>query len=252
MRPPSASATTLLVRDRPAFEVLMVRRHHQIEFASGALVFPGGKVEPGDRDPAWAAHALGFAELAAEEAALRVCAIREAYEESGILLARHVGSAEWEIGAGAASARESVEAGRTSFLALVAELEVRLHLPALQPFARWITPAAMPKRFDTTFYLASAPADQLAACDGRETVDAEWVAPGEALALGRRRERTILFPTRLNLQRLAESGSVSEALDAARQRPPVTVEPLLERRDGGTFVSIGPEAGYGVVEAQGF
>lgn len=251
-RSPFPSATALLIRDEPAFEVLMVRRHHQIEFASGALVFPGGKVEPGDRDPAWAEHAPGWDSVAGGEGALRICAIREAFEESGILLARHSGDGSFAIGARAAPARESVARGELSFLALVAELDLQLDLAAMTPFAHWITPAAMPKRFDTTFYLASAPADQLAACDGCETVDAEWIAPVEALALGRRGERTLVFPTRLNLQRLAESGGVAEAFAAARERPLVTVEPCLERRESGTFVSIGPEAGYGAVEAQRF
>src|SRR5579862_6280708 len=83
------AATILLVRDTPDFEVLMVKRHHQIDFASGALVFPGGKTHAGDHDPAWEGRVIGWESTKPEKRALRIAAIREAYEEAGILLARH-------------------------------------------------------------------------------------------------------------------------------------------------------------------
>ncbi|MEO8113980.1 MAG: NUDIX hydrolase, partial [Phenylobacterium sp.] len=80
------AATILLLRDDPAFEVLMVKRHHQIDFASGALVFPGGKSHAGDHDPAWADHVLGWDAYDADQRGLRIAAIREVFEEAGILL----------------------------------------------------------------------------------------------------------------------------------------------------------------------
>src|SRR5436305_6757908 len=82
------AATIMLVRDEPTFEVLMVKRHHQIDFASGALVFPGGKSHAGDHNPAWAAHTVGWADFDATQRAMRIAAIREVFEEAGILLAR--------------------------------------------------------------------------------------------------------------------------------------------------------------------
>src|SRR5215472_1237911 len=82
------AATILLLRDAPTFEVLMVKRHHQIDFASGALVFPGGKSHPGDHDPAWAEHVIGWEAFEADQRALRIAAIREVFEEAGILLAQ--------------------------------------------------------------------------------------------------------------------------------------------------------------------
>ena len=85
---PRPAATILLLRDKPAFEVLMVKRHHQIDFASGALVFPGGKTDPQDRDPAWAEYCFGWVEVSEEERPLRISALREAFEESGVLAAR--------------------------------------------------------------------------------------------------------------------------------------------------------------------
>ena len=244
----------MLVRDGPeaGLEVLMVQRHHQIEFASGALVFPGGKVEEGDLDPAWERHVFGWDAVEPRQRALRICAVREAFEESGILVARHAGDADWEIGTRTASARGRVARGEARFLDLVQESELKLDLGAMAMFAHWITPPPAPKRFDTTFYLMTAPSDQLAACDGWETVDAMWTAPEAALALGRAGERTVLFPTRLNLQLLAASGTVAEALAAVRARTVRTVLPTVGRGEAGPTVWIEPDLGYGVVPPQPF
>lgn len=250
VKPALPSATVMLVRDAPRFEVLMVQRHHRIEFASGALVFPGGKVDPDDADPAWADHLFGAEALTPAETALRICAAREAFEESGILIARHAGDACWAIGPRAAEGREAVASGRSGLRALVADLRLKLDLGAMVPFAHWITPAAMPKRFDTHFFLMTAPADQVALCDGYETVDAAWMAPAEALRLQERGERTIVFPTRLNLALLAESATVADALARAAARPIVPVEPRTETTPAGLVVSIPADAGYGLVPPQ--
>ena len=105
-------------------------------------------------------------------------------------------------------------------------LDAYLDLDALTVFARWITPALTPKRFDTWFYAVTAPAEQLAACDGRETVDAEWIAPAEALRLAAEGERKVIFPTRMNLQLLAEASSGTDAAARGRRgRTLVTVQP---------------------------
>ena len=242
------AATILLLRDAPTFEVLMVKRHHQIDFASGALVFPGGKTHGGDHDPQWSDWALGWDETAPEERPLRIAAIREAYEEAAIIMARAPGGAPFRGDERAAAAREAVASDQHPFLELVRELDIRLDLSALTVFARWITPELMPKRFDTWFYAATATGEQLAACDGRETVEAEWIAPGEALRLAAGGERKVIFPTRMNLQLLAESTSAEEAAGRARSRTLVTVEPKVERRPGGGVLVIPPDAGYGAVE----
>src|SRR5665213_3607808 len=212
------AATILLLRDHPAFEVLMVERHHQIDFASGALVFPGGKTHAGDHDPAWEGRALGWERSLPHKRALRITALREAYEETGILLARHADGSPFRGDERAGAARDEVAADRRAFLDLVAELDLRLDLDALTVFARWITPALMPKRFDTWFYVAAAPPDQLAACDGWETVDAEWVAPAQALRLAEAGERKVIFPTRMNLKLLAEAAGTSDAIARAEAR----------------------------------
>lgn len=245
--PAFPSATVMLVRDVPRFEVLMVRRHHQIEFASGALVFPGGKLEEADRDAAWMPHLEGAEGLSDMERALRICAIREAFEESGILLAGDRPGAADAIETRAAAGREDVAAGRVGFREFVAELGLVLDLAGMTRFAHWITPPEMKKRFDTHFYLMAAPSDQVAACDGYETVDAEWVPPTEALRLGAAGERTIVFPTRLNLQLLAGSASAVEAMARAASRDVQPIQPDVTVIDGRFMVSLPESAGYGPV-----
>ncbi len=245
--PALPAATILLVRDAPAFEVLMVKRHHQIDFASGALVFPGGKIEAGDGDPAWAGLCRGWDAHPAQERHLRIAALREAFEESGVLLARDQGGASWRAVEQAAAERERIARGELPFIDLVRGLEVQLDLEAMAPFARWITPRMMPKRFDTWFFIATAPEDQFAVCDGYETVDAEWIAPGEAIRMAQAGERKIIFPTRMNLQLLAESEGADHAIAAAHARPPVIVEPRVEVRGGERYLLLPPDAGYGTV-----
>lgn len=240
------AATILLLRDEPEFQVLMVKRHHQIDFASGALVFPGGKTHAGDTDPAWADHCAGWHAFDDEQRTLRIGAIREAFEEAGILLAEHHDGRHF-ADACELSVREAVDRGERAFLDVVRELGVRLRLDALTVFARWITPVMMPKRFDTWFYAVRAPADQVAAADGREAVDAEWIAPAEILRLAEAGERTVIFPTRMNVQLLAEAQSAEDTVARADARTLVTVLPRVEHRDGAQFLVLPPDAGYGDV-----
>ena len=241
------AATILLVRDNPGLEVLMVKRHHQIDFAAGALVFPGGKTHDGDHDPAWEWRTLGWGESLPNKRALRVAAIREAYEETGILLARHPDQSPFRGSEAAGAARDEIAADKRSCLDLVTELDLHLDLGALTVFARWITPAMMPKRFDTWFYVAAAPPDQLALCDGWETVDAEWVAPAEVLRLADAGERTVIFPTRMNVQLLAEAADSADAVTRAQARKLVTVEPAVTDTPAGRVLVIPADAGYGDV-----
>jgi 8-oxo-dGTP pyrophosphatase MutT (NUDIX family) len=240
------AATILLLRDAPEFQVLMVKRHHQIDFASGALVFPGGKTHAGDDDPAWADHCAGWAEFDAVQRGLRIAAIREAYEEAGILLAEGLDGSDFAEVCDPQT-RSDVDHGRKAFIDVVRELDVRLRLDALTVFARWITPAMMPKRFDTWFYAVRAPADQVAAADGREAVDAEWIAPAQVLRLAEAGERTVIFPTRMNVQLLAEASSAEDCVARARARPLVTVLPQVELRGESRFLVIPSDAGYGPV-----
>jgi len=236
------AATVLLLRDAPAFEVLMVKRHHQIDFAAGALVFPGGKSHAGDDDPRWRDLATGWDAVGEDGSALRIAAIREAYEEAGVLLARDPDGAFYE-GEAAVEVRAAVAEDRMPFIDVVGELGLKLDLAALTIFARWITPKLMPKRFDTWFYAAHAPGAQQAICDGHEAVDAEWIAPAQALEMAAAGTRKVIFPTRMNLQLLAESASPTEAIARSLDRPLIAVEPWVE----GQGLRIPANAGYGDV-----
>ncbi|NDC59655.1 MAG: NUDIX hydrolase, partial [Alphaproteobacteria bacterium] len=243
----------LMLRDGDApCEVLMVERHYQIDFASGALVFPGGKLAKEDYDPAWSDHVDAAPQ--ANDSAFRIGAIREAFEESGLLLARHraargVGGGLIEAAAleAAIPHRAQVAAGEASFLGLIRDLDLVLALDLLTPFAHWVTPKGMPKRFDTWFYLAVAPAAQIAVCDGHEAVEACWIAPRDALAAAASGARKIIFPTRMNLEMLATADDVETALAQARGRTIVRVEPEVVREESGALVlTIPAEAGYPV------
>lgn len=240
------AATVLLLRDAPEFQVLMVKRHHQIDFASGALVFPGGKTHAGDHDPAWAGHCIGWDAFDGEQRALRIAAIREAYEEAGILMAEGLDGSDFAEVCDP-KVRSAVDHGETAFIDVVKDLGVRLRLDALTVFARWITPTMMPKRFDTWFYAVRAPADQVAAADGREAVDAEWIAPAEVLRLADAGERTVIFPTRMNVQLLAEASSAADCVARAEGRELVTVLPQVEKRGEARFLVLPSNAGYGEV-----
>ena len=241
---PVPAATMLLLRDTPEFQVLMVKRHHQIDFASGALVFPGGKPSVGDEIVEWADHCRGWGTFDATQRTLRIAAIREAYEEAGILLADHRDGGAFEDTCDLES-RKAVERGEREFLDVVREAGVHLRLDQLSIFARWITPTFMPKRFDTHFFVVRAPERQIAACDGYETVDAEWLSPHKALEMEATGERTIIFPTRLNLQWRANAASAADCVAQAEARDIVTVLPEIIQRDGKNVLTIPADAGYG-------
>jgi 8-oxo-dGTP pyrophosphatase MutT (NUDIX family) len=229
---PRSSATLLLARDDP-FEVLMVRRSARGTFAS-ALVFPGGALDPDDGSADWAPMVEDFEAFAPAERAARIAAIRETWEETSIL-----------VGVVAAPA-VGILSG-LSFRDFVQRSGLRLRLDSITPFAHWVTPESEPRRFDTRFFLAAAPAGQLAVADGGETVGIEWVQPGPAALAARRREQPIIFPTLMNLERLAESTGVATAVEAAGARPRYTVRPVFEPQpDGSTVIVIPAEAGYSV------
>ena len=231
----------------------MVERHHRIDFATGALVFPGGKIEASDADEALRAHCAGAEGLDDKALALRVGAVRETFEECGVLLARARGEsgllAESVVKALRTSHGSDLVGGKTTMLDLVEAGSLQLATDLLVPFAHWITPEFMPKRFDTHFYLAAAPVEQVAAHDGSESVDSVWIRPADAIAQAEAGQRTIVFATLRNLHKLARSAGVAEAIERARNEPIVTVLPTVGVGASGRVLRIPPEAGYDVSEA---
>jgi 8-oxo-dGTP pyrophosphatase MutT (NUDIX family) len=234
---PRPAATVLLLRDDP-FEVLMVRRRRGGTF-SDALVFPGGVIEESDGDPAWLPHLDGAAGLDGEARALGVGAVRETFEEASILVAR--------LADGSALPPGPPHDG-SAFRDLVARRGARLALDELHPFGRWVTPTVEPRRFDATFFLCRAPDGQLARQDDGETVGFEWASPAELLERAAAGERSLLFPTLMNLRRLAESPDADAAIAAADARPLVPVAPTAHRDNGRIVLTIPEDAGYGVTE----
>jgi len=249
--PAVPSATILLLRgDHAALEVFMVVRHHQIDFASGALVFPGGKLDPQDEDTALAAHCDGASQIPAMRA-IQVAAIREAYEECGVLLARASGEEALIPGARLATLepfRDQIHKGKISFRDFLDRHQLRLACDQLVPFAHWITPEMMPKRFDTHFFIAEAPPDQVALHDGHESVDSVWITPADAIEGAASRRYTVIFPTLRQVEKLGRAASPLEAIALARASRIVTVTPWTEQRSDGAYLCIPTEAGYDVSE----
>ena len=143
--------------------------------------------------------------------AMMVGAIREAFEECGILLAREVGSDALVSGERLSTLehyRDPLNRGEVKLQDFLEKEQLHFACDTLQHFAHWITPEMMPKRFDTHFYLAVAPADHLALHDGHESVDSVWISPGDAIKGSEDGTYTIIFPTLRNIEMLAESSSV--------------------------------------------
>jgi len=248
---PVPAATILLLRDGDeGLEVFMVKRHHQIDFVAGALVFPGGKLERGDSDPALDKLSDGGASWTPQMRALGAGAIREAFEESGILLAR-------DANTGAMVTAERLEAlepyrakldKREIALAdMLAKEGLRLALDRLVHFAHWITPDNMPKRFDTHFFLAESPIGHAGSHDGRESVDSIWITPGRAVS--DRKHWNVIFPTKLNLMKLDNSETVAAAIAAAKSDKVLPVTPWIENGPDGQMLKIRDDAGYSETSA---
>jgi 8-oxo-dGTP pyrophosphatase MutT (NUDIX family) len=233
--PPLPSATVMVVRDGPSgLEVLMVRRHGDAGVLGGAHVFPGGKLDPEDAgvEPAWldlapqaCAERLGEAGLAAGEAvALHVAALRETWEEVGLLL-----------GVDVADAGLSRVAGGGAWCEVVRALGRPLRVSALTPWSRWITPrlpSVSRKRFDTRFFLAPAPVGQTPRHDGHEATESAWLSPRRALERFWAGEIDLAPPQIMSLMELARLPSVVAAQAYAASRTPPLVEPHPFDKDG--------------------
>jgi 8-oxo-dGTP pyrophosphatase MutT (NUDIX family) len=210
---PKLAATMLLVRDDP-FEVLMVTRPSTGTFPS-AIVFPGGSVDAADYADEWLSLVTGAGSLTLEQRALRIAAVRETREETGVDL----------------------------------NVTGTLHLVDIHPFAHLITPVATPRRFDTHFFVAVAPADTRVTFDGSEVISVEWMPPSALIARAEAGDPAILFPTYLNLLRLAESSSAAEAVTAAGRHHVEPITPtVVEKSDGRRYVTVPPSAGYPTLE----
>ncbi|WBO22802.1 NUDIX hydrolase [Sphingomonas abietis] len=206
--PVSDAASLILMQDRAgeAPRILIVQRGAALVFAAGAYVFPGGRVDPEDRAAAASAHP----QLAPDEAAARIAAIRETREETGIALDPAIGA-------------------------------------ALIPFARWLPRhEAVKRRFDTRFYLARATGEDIPVADGEETSQAFWATAADVLARCEAGDGRAIFPTRRLLERIARFGSFADACADAARWPQRIISPWIESREDGDWLRIPNDAGYPV------
>ena len=243
------AATVALLRDSPTGpEVYLLRRVRAMAFAGGMHVFPGGSVDPADAaaETAWAgppasawARSLGCAEPLAR--ALVCAAVRETFEESGVLLAgpspdevlADVSTDDWE------AERVALEARQHSLSELLARRSLVLRADLLRPLAHWITPEVEPRRFDTRFFLARMPEVQVCREVGGESDQRVWVRPADALAAGLQ----MMPPTAVTLRDLAGHDDVSAALAAERRIVPVLPRLVVADDDSVAFLLPG-DAGY--------
>ena len=241
------AATLVIFRDRAdgVSELLMMERSQGMAFAGGALVFPGGGIEPQDVLLAKAsAQASYINALPVDEAAARIAAIRETLEESGLAIGFVDSPDPVSLGA----MREEMAAG-ASFAKLASAAGLRLDLDALVPFARWqpSMKGHASRVYDTRFYLARLPEGSHApSVDATENVHLIWASAQDVLDRADRGEVRIIFPTRRNLERLAQFRDFDAAADHARALPVRKVTPWIEVRADGRHLCIGDCHGYPV------
>jgi len=234
---PKPSASILLIRDsREGLEVLMMQRARSMAFAPGAFVFPGGKVDPSDaRRSLWRAHitsrtwSTGCADMP-----FRIAALRELWEEVGILYSTGI---------------NRCPGPHVDMRLWLKTRRARLATDNLVPFARWITPEAMPKRYDTMFYVAPVLGTAFERADGNEAISARWVNVRRLLADWHSGEIPLMFPTRMNLMKLSQRDTVQGALHHARTTPVAEVLPVTTQDGRARKVSIAGGAGFGAAAA---
>jgi len=247
---PRLASAVMLLRDHVSgqgIEVFMLRRVIQSDFMPDVYVFPGGSVTDDDRaaeqtegvSMRLAPFMVDLAGPTALGSGTRAAALRELFEEAGILLAYHAGNIlamTEEDNARFRNYRQAFHRREGSLVDMARAEDVLLATDQLSYFAHWITPEGMPKRFDTHFFLAAAPGDQEAVHDHLETSEGVWIQPAEALARAGRGEFPLVFATVHQLRELAAFGSVKEAVDFADTHPVETHVPVLIHERGKTRV----------------
>lgn len=257
----------MLVRDgATGLEVCMLRRNLNSDFVGGAFVFPGGAVDPTDSGRAVEALCAGRTDADASRQlgtecgglAFWVAAVRECFEEAGVLLAIDaddtvVSLAEPDTAARFAGWRHKVDHGETSLVEVCAAEDLRIMAGDIYYFAHWITPVGPSRRYDTRFFVAAAPPEQRPVHDDRETIATIWVNPAEALRKQKARELELIFPTIRNLQAISRFDNAGELLAAAAAIDEVvTILPRVVSDADGMRILLPGDPGYDdVVEGKG-
>jgi 8-oxo-dGTP pyrophosphatase MutT (NUDIX family) len=230
------AATVVLLRDGSAgVEAWLLTRVTQMVFAAGMTVFPGGRVDVADAEVAWSGRPASqfAARFGCDERLARslvAAAVRETFEETGVLLTSPV--------ADLSAARADVEAGHLPFAALLREHGLALDADTVRPWGRWITPEGEVRRYDARFFVAALPDGAQAEDVTSESSVAGWLRVADALAELERGERTMLPPTMLTLQSLAGFADVEAVLAAADDRDLGPVRPVLRHGADGPSVEL--------------
>jgi len=248
-----AASTVVLLRTANPFEVFLVRRSDSIAFMGGAHVFPGGRVDASDEIADVAAMVEG-APLAVSRMAdvqpnvaiaQHVAALRELFEEAGVLLARPLTAVS--IDRLKADRRELLD-GRITFPDIVRRERLRLAFDQLAYFAHWVTPEIETRRFDTRFFIARAPEDQTPIHDEGETSHSEWLSPTAAIERCQAGLISLPPPTWTTLAMLARFPSIDEVFDWALRKPIPRVQPRFEKRGSTTLLFYPGDPMYPAVE----
>ena len=256
---PRDAATVMLVRDGDAgMEVCMLRRNLNSDFVGGAYVFPGGAVDPHDSSAEAEALCLGRTDADASRQlgigrgglAFWVAAVRECFEEAGVLLAVDADGAVVSLAdPGTAERfarwRHKVNNDGTSLVEVCAAEDLKLCMGDIYYFAHWITPVGPTRRYDTRFFVAAAPPEQRPLHDDRETIASIWVNPADALERHRNGELDMIFPTIKNLEAISRFDSAGALLSAAAAIDEVvTVLPRVRRDEHGIRILLPGDEGY--------
>ena len=253
---PLPAATLVILRDtNPGVEVLLMQRHRASKFAGGDYVFPGGKVEVDDNpddaaawcagmDPQRAAARIGLAGDPKTALGNWIGAIRETFEEVGVLLA-YDASGGWARldPAKLAEYQLACNADNKAFWTMVKGENLRLATDRLAYFAHWITPEEQPYRYDTRFFAAPMPEGQTPVADPREVIDMRWYEPLGAIEAFKRGEISLRNPTVQNLK-LVAAGSTKEALDKLKDREVPTIRPRVITENGKRRILMPGDPGY--------
>jgi 8-oxo-dGTP pyrophosphatase MutT (NUDIX family) len=232
----------MLLRDgADGLEVYLARRSRESRFMPGAYVFPGGAVDRSDAEPEVLSHTLGLETLTSVAPAFAVAALRETFEEAGVLLAAGTdGSVRRFESSVLADLRAGLSKG-ARLADLVHAHDAVLDARGLAHYSNWVTPEGEPLRFDTHFFAARAPEEQTASHDAFELYDGRWMTARSALDAAARGELAIMFPTLRHLERIAAYSDVDAFLAHARSRSVVPVAPAL-LGSGGIDLRADPDA----------
>ena len=222
------AATVILVSDRPDLHVLMLERTRRAVFGPGATVFPGGAVDAADAEPRSIARVVGLDDstasveqgLAAGGLPFRIAALRECFEEAGILLAAHASNgAPVEHDAQLRADRDRLNAGALAFADLLETRDLVVAAHELRVFSHWLTPVGAPRRYNTWFFVSRAPEGEDGAHDDNELVASGWVRPDDALAHHEAGEIDLIFPTEMSLRVLARYECTPDLFDDLDSAP---------------------------------